>query len=130
MTLLAFSWMLYGSDDGRAYALKVDNDYVNMGERGWVAVADPTSYQYPRGWLPRRVIGIAPDGRMREAIVCHVDALLWNGGATTFQYRDSSGEFVTANVIGRRQERWLRIPSPDAPPEVTVPIEPVPEPPV
>jgi hypothetical protein len=101
--------MLYASDDGRAYALKVDTDYVNMGERGWSMTADPTSYQYPRGWFPRRVIGLTPTGTLRYAIVAGTGAPLWTGATPYFQFRDSDGAFVTAQVIARKAERWLRI---------------------
>jgi hypothetical protein len=112
MVLVAFNWMLYGSDDGHAYALKVDNDYIADPPRGWVAPADNTNFQYPRAWWPRRVIGISPDGKLREAICASVDAPAWNGGSSTFAYRDSAGAFVTAQIIGRKMERWLRLPPP------------------
>ena len=110
MAMLGFGWVVYASDDGRNYALKVDLDYINDGRRGWSLAASPSDYQYPRGWWPRRVIGLAPDGRVREAIVAGTGAPLWSGAASSFDYRDTNGAMVTAQVIGRKKERWLRIP--------------------
>jgi hypothetical protein len=39
---------------------------------------------------------------VREAIVASIDADLWNGGQSWFEFRDTNGNFVRANVIGRR----------------------------
>jgi len=105
-----FSWLAYGSDDGRTYALKVDDDLVADPGRGWAVAATEADPQYPRGWTPRAVIGMSAEGALRWAIIATLDAPLWTGELDTFHYRDTTGGMVPAVVIGRRQERMLKLP--------------------
>lgn len=109
-----FSWMMYGSDDGRTYALKVDDDLVADSARGWSTYATNEDPQYPRGWRPRAAIGVDAGGRVRWAICASLDAPLWAGTDNLFHYRDTNGTIVPAIVIGRRDERTIPIHGPGA----------------
>jgi hypothetical protein len=100
-----FVWAYYASDDGRTYALQVDADYAAVSARGWTYPAAHGTYVYPRGWMPRKVIGLDEDGHPREAVVGTVTADLWTGVATTFTVNGTDGAPHTCTVFDRRQER-------------------------
>src|SRR5438067_11417233 len=100
-----FVWAYYQSDDGRTYALSVDADYATMAERGWVSPAAPGTYVYPRGWTPRRVIGLGDRGKVREAVVAITTADPWTGAATTFTSNGSAELPHTVTVTDKRAER-------------------------
>jgi len=100
-----FSWGYYHSDDGNIYALQVDADYLVMAERGWVGPAAPGTIVYPRGWTPRRVVGLDDRGKLQQAVVADVTADLWTGASTTFTINGSDELPHTVNVILRKAER-------------------------
>lgn len=97
----------YLDDDGTPWRLRVDGDYGLMADRGWVSGLTPGLPPLPREWLPRRVVGVDPTGRMIFARVATLSAPLWTGAATEFQFRASDGAFYVAKVIGRDSERRL-----------------------
>lgn len=100
-----YTWGYYHSDDGNTYALRVDADYAAMPERGWVSPAAPGTYVYPRGWTPRRVIGLDDVGRVQEAVVASTSSDLWTGVALTFTINATDELPHTCNVIARKSER-------------------------
>jgi hypothetical protein len=100
-----FVWGYYHSDDGNTYALQVDADYAGMSERGWVTPAASGTIVFPRGWTPRRVIGLDDRGKLQVAVVASVTADLWTGAATTFTINGSDELPHTVNVTLRKAER-------------------------
>jgi hypothetical protein len=98
-------WGEYQSDDGHTYALHVDADYAAMPERGWVSPAPHGTYVYPRGWTPRRVLGLDDRGKLQEAVVATTTADLWTGVVTTFTINGSDELPHTVNVVAKRAER-------------------------
>lgn len=106
--MAGFTWAVYASDDGHDYLMKVDLDLYVMPERGWEPPV-PGSYlpQYPRGWKARHVVGLGPEGQPRQAICATTSCSLWSLLTTEFEYRDTNGLFLPAQVIGRISERWL-----------------------
>lgn len=76
-----------------------------MSERGWVGVAASGTYVYPRGWTPRRVIGLDDRGKLQQAVVATTAADLWTGVAITFTVNGTDELPHTCNVIARRAER-------------------------
>lgn len=106
---MSFSWQRYLSDDGNFYATKVNDEYVAMQERGWFELAAPGDTQYPRGWRLRRVKGISPAGDLVFADAATIDADIWTGAVSVFEFIDGSGAHVLANIIERQRERRLLI---------------------
>jgi len=100
-----FVWGNYHSDDGHVYALRVDADYFAMPERGWVGVAPPGTFVYPRGWTPRMVRGLDSGGNLQRAVVASTAADLWTGAATTFTINATDELPHVCNVIDRKAER-------------------------
>jgi hypothetical protein len=100
-----FTWGEYHSDDGNTYAIRVDNSYFAVAARGWGVVAPPGTPVYPRGWFPRKVLGLDPLGRPRKAVVAAVSASLWTGVATTFDIIGNDGSTVTCSVVRMFAER-------------------------
>jgi hypothetical protein len=100
-----FVWCVYTDDLGNLHRLRVNADYVLEASRGWVA-ADPTVTEpLPRGWLPRRAIGLDAEGRLRHAIVANTVSDLWTGVAMTFELEGSDQLFHTCTVVGWQGER-------------------------
>ena len=77
-----------------------------MFERGWVTPAVRGTYVYPRGWTPRRVVGVDDRGRTAEAVVASVTAPLWTGAVTTFTINASDELPHVCTVIKRKAERF------------------------
>jgi hypothetical protein len=100
-----YQWVVYETDDGRLFSLRVDADAVARGDRGWLTSGVELTNPLPRGWSPRIVVGIDGNGHIRHTRVGRVDAPLWDGSAVTFQYEANDGSVQVATVIGRRQER-------------------------
>jgi hypothetical protein len=100
-----FAWGYYVSDDGNTYALQVDADYLAMAERGWTGPAIAGTIVYPRGWTPRRVIGLDDRGKLQQAVVASTSADLWTGVASTFTINGTDELPHTCNVIARKSER-------------------------
>lgn len=97
-----YVWAIYTADSGAQFALAVDADYQLQLGRGFVALAEPGLAPLPRGWLPRRVVGVEPSGRAHTATVASTAAPLWDGSEATFDIVDSNGELQTCTVV-----RWL-----------------------
>lgn len=112
---MTFVWQLYTSDDQRLYAVRVHEYHVAMSERGWLQAASEDALQYPQGWTPRHVIGLSAAGRNIKAVAATVDAAIWSGAVSDFQYLDGNGDFQVANIITRVRERRLLIPATPAP---------------
>lgn len=106
-----FVWAVYETDDGRLFALRVDAFAVSALDRGWLTTAVGTTNPLPRAWLPRIVIGIDTQGHIRHARVGSVDAPVWTGASTFWQYEASDGSLQVATVIGRRQEQISSTPT-------------------
>lgn len=105
-----FTWGTYFDDLGRTWALQVDDDYFRSPERGWFTQATPGSSPFPRGWLPRRVIGIEPSGSFHTAVSPSTSSPIWIGTASQFTIEATDGQLVTCTVTGRFQERRGRAP--------------------
>src|SRR4029453_2400762 len=107
--MAGFTWGVYASDDGHDYLLKVDLDLYVQTDRGWEPPV-PDSYlpQYPRGWKPRHVVGLGPEGQRREAICATTSCVLWSNLTSTFDYRDTNGLMITAQIIMRISEKRLK----------------------
>ena len=100
-----FVWAYYSSDDGRGYSLKVDADYAAEAGRGWTFPAAAGTVIYPRGWVPRCVVGLDELGHPQKAIVASVAAPLWTGSTTTFTINASDELPHVCTVIRRLGER-------------------------
>jgi len=100
-----FVWAYYQSDDGRTYALRIPANYATMPERGWVTPALPGTYVYPRGWWPRRVVGLDDRGKVQTALVATTAATLWTGATTTFTIIGTDEMPHICTVFKRRAER-------------------------
>lgn len=100
-----FTWNEYVADDGRVFAVRVDDDYASEFNRGWNRVGTSPPPVLPRGWLPRIVVGQDDTGRLVEARIGRVGAPLWNGSVTTFRFERSDLTSSTATVIRRIGER-------------------------
>jgi hypothetical protein len=83
----------------------VDRDYFAMPERGWTGPAVSGTHVYPRGWTPRKVLGLDEDGHVRFAYVGSTSADLWTGVATTFQINGSDEAPHTCTVFRLLPER-------------------------
>ena len=83
----------------------MDADYAAMPERGWTSPAASGTYVYPRGWTPRRVLGLDDRGKVQKAIVASTSADLWTGVATTFTVNGTDELPHTVNVTDKRAER-------------------------
>lgn len=110
MPTRGFVWAYYQSDSGSTFALQVDADYALMPERGWTSPAAPGTPVYPRGWTPRKVIGLDEDGHPRFAFVGSTSADLWTGVADTFTINGTDETVHTCSVFRRRAERMSRRP--------------------
>lgn len=106
---MSYLWQRYVSDDDRIYAVKVNDAYVAMPERGWFESAVAGDPQYPRGWRLRRVKGIDLDGNICYADCAHLECDLWTGVVSVFNFIDNSGAHVLGTVIERQRERRLLI---------------------
>lgn len=106
---MPFPFMAYTSDDGNVYAVKVDQLYANMPERGWKSPAGDTTPQYPRGWRIRAVFGITAEGARVLAGCATTDADLWTGLVTEITYLTRSGQLAVASIVGRYSERTLKV---------------------
>lgn len=106
-----FIWGVYVSDDGNSYALRVDADYFAMPERGWTSTAPAGMPPYPRGWFPRKAVGLDPNGHPRKAVVATPVADLWTGVTREFHIRDSDGSLQTCTGIRLYGERWRARPA-------------------
>jgi hypothetical protein len=108
MTERGYVWAVYHDDNGTAWSLRVDRDYADMGERGWVLVGDVFPPVFGRGWAPRRVLGYDELGHQQTAIVATTEADLWTGETTQFTILGTDELAHTCTVIGRMQERRRR----------------------
>lgn len=97
----------YVDDDSTVWRLRVDADEAQELSRGWAPITDASIPPLPRGWLPRRVVGIDSSGRQQTARVGTVFADLWTGAATTFVLMLSDGTTDTATVVARQAELRL-----------------------
>jgi hypothetical protein len=100
-----FVWGAYVDDRGTVWALRVDADLALQPQRGWLGGDADGQAPLPRGWLPRCVVGVEPDGRLHRAIVARIDADLWTGARTDFDIERSDGGISTCTVIRLLAER-------------------------
>lgn len=100
-----FVWANYHSDDGNTYALQVDADYAAETGRGWTYPSSAGTPVYPRGWIPRHVIGVDSVGHERRAIIASPSAGLWSGSVLTFVVNGTDELPHTCAVTKRRMER-------------------------
>jgi len=97
-----YVWSVYETDVGDLYSLRVDADYALQPGRGFNTRAPAGLSPLPRGWLPRRVVGVEPAGRSHTATVASLASELWVGTSNTFDIVDSNGDLQTCTVV-----RWL-----------------------
>jgi hypothetical protein len=101
------SWNLYVDDLGALWAVLVDVDYAADPDRGWTAVDPTVVAQLPRGWLPRKVVGLDSLGNQILAIAATTAAPIWSGAVATFSFFATDQLAHDATIIGRRSERRL-----------------------
>lgn len=99
-----FVFAIYQDDDGLLWRLRVDADHAAELSRGWLTEGAEELPPLPRGWLPRRVVGLDTSGREQAARVATVDADLWTGTAISFELMLSDGSTDTALVVARQGE--------------------------
>jgi hypothetical protein len=95
---------VYVSDDGTEFALLVDADHAGDPGRGWTQPAGELLAYAPRGFLPRRVVGVDETGRQQTALIGNIEAPLWTGVQTTFSVEASDQTTIEAIVVLRQQE--------------------------
>jgi hypothetical protein len=100
-----FVWGLYIDDRDVSWALRVDADHALSPQRGWLDGDASGLPPLPRGWLPRAVVGIEPDGALHQAVVARRDADLWTGVVTEFDIERSDSGIETCQVIRQLAER-------------------------
>jgi len=100
-----FVWGRYVDNFGNTWALRVDADYATMDERGWDTTNITGLFPLPRGWLPRRVVGVDETGRLQSAISATTDSLLWSGLSSSFAIEANDGSLVICTVTGFEAER-------------------------
>lgn len=98
---------IYVDDSGGTWRLRVDADEAQELSRGWETDGAELLAPMPRGWLPRRVVGVDSSGHAQAARVARTDADLWTGVATTFVLMLSDGTTDTATVVARQAEMRL-----------------------
>lgn len=101
-------WATYVDDAGSLWAVQVDADSAADAARDWDVTAAAELEPLPRGWRPRRVIGVDAEGFEHSCRVGTVFADLWTGVATTFDVEGSDGLIHTCTRLGTRQERRRR----------------------
>jgi hypothetical protein len=107
-----FTWAVYVDDSAQPWAIQVDSDYILDPGRGWTDF-DPTGLTpYPRGWRPRKAIGIEANGRHHRAVIASVTADIWTGVITVFTIRANDGFTAQCQVVSTLEERRT-IPAPD-----------------
>lgn len=105
--LRGFVRAVYETDDGVQYQLLVDADSAEDPARGWV-VLDAASFPYlPRGFLPRRVVGIDESGRQQTTRVGTTSCALWAGTVGGWYVEGTDGEFHPVQAVVRQQERQI-----------------------
>lgn len=104
-------WAIYVDDIGRQWGLQVDADYVLDADRGWATDGVGDLSPLPRGWQPRRVLGLDESGRMQTAVAASLAAAIWTGLVPTFVFETSDATLAVADIIGRRAE-LRRVPRP------------------
>jgi hypothetical protein len=97
-------WGTYFDDLNRPWALRVDDDYFRQPARGWFTQASSDSFPFPRGWFPRRVIGVDTNGNFRTAVAPSTSSPIWTGGSLFFSIEASDQSLVSCQVVGRLQE--------------------------
>lgn len=100
-----FQWGVYVDDDGNQWSLQVDGDRIGDPERGWTFPAPPEILPFPRGWLPRKAMGVDPSGRFQRCVVATVVAPLWTGEATSFSIEANDQTLQPVSVTGTIGER-------------------------
>lgn len=109
--LRGFVTAIYVTDAGDLFALQVDADAAEDAARGWELAGEAPPPPAPRGFLPRRVVGIDETGRQQSTRVGTTSAALWNGTVTSWSVEGSDGQLHTATVTTYQQERQIgRIP--------------------
>jgi hypothetical protein len=99
-----FGWGRYVDDVGRNWALKVDADYLGDPDRGWTA-ATPSEAPFPRGWLPRQVVGLDEFGFLQRTRVPSTTSPLWTGAVSTFRFNATDQLEHLVQVTGFQSER-------------------------
>lgn len=107
MPVRGFVSAIYVTDNGRQFRVRVDADSAADDARGWVTDSADDFSGLPRGFLPRRVIGIDETGRQQEARIGTVTAALWTGAATAFAVEGTDGNTYVATVTVLQQEREM-----------------------
>jgi hypothetical protein len=98
---------IYVTDEGVEYQLQVDAESAEDAARGWVTLGVERRPYLPRGFLPRRVVGVDESGRQQSARVATVDAALWTGTVLEWTFEASDGSLETARVTNYQQERQV-----------------------
>lgn len=96
---------MYVTDVGKRFWLWVDRDSQADANRGWVPMLSEDLDPLPRGWLPRRVVGVDGLGATQRARVASVTAPLWTGVVRTWSFEATDRTLQIATVIGRQAER-------------------------
>lgn len=95
----------YHTDGGTEYKTEVDRDRFAVASFSWAAPSGVLP-QMPRGFKPRRVVGISgTSGRRGTAIVPVTTADIWTGVATTFDVEADDATIDTMTVTQRFAEK-------------------------
>lgn len=98
---------IYQGDAGVQFQLLVDADSAADPNRGWVVLGEEVLPYLPRGFLPRRVVGIDETGRQVSTRVATVSAALWDGSVVQWTFEGSDLALHTATLTNRQQERQI-----------------------
>jgi hypothetical protein len=96
--------MIYVTDSGQSFALRVDSDQALDTGRGWVEASIDTPV-LPRGWRPRTVHGRDMGGMAHRTRVATLNAPLWSGSQATFTVEGTDLQLHSVTVTGRRNEK-------------------------
>jgi hypothetical protein len=96
--------MIYVTDSGQSFALRVDSDQALDTGRGWAAASSSTPV-LPRGWRPRTVHGRDMGGMAHRTRVATLNAPLWTGSQATFTVEGTDLQLHSVTVTGRRNEK-------------------------
>lgn len=107
-----YTWCVYEDDFGRLWGLKVDSDSAQQPSRGWLTASIDTTNPFPRGWLPRQVVGVDAVGHTRSTRIGRLDAALWTGSASSWVMETNDGQLVSVTVTARVAERTTPRPGP------------------
>lgn len=86
----------------------VDADSIGDPNRGWEEIGPNVLSFAPRGFLPRKMVGVDETGRTRTTRVGRLDCNLWTFAVREWQLEGSDGARHTVSALSRMAERQLQ----------------------